>query len=914
MTVIALSLQVFQLNRRCTIRSKNQVSYHVKEFSFVSNQFHVAKIMRSLRLQSLLLVLIGLCASATAQTAPQLLPYTAKLVAGGGTTTLPLTVSAGACKPSGNTPTDIYGDGCLATDLVLSGPRYAVADKNGNIFFSDYANGLIRRVDATTGIITAVAGGVTYANSPSISGSQITTAPSICATGSATVPTDYKGDGCLGTQVFLANPTGLVFSPAGDLYFSEVGNSSSPQEKVFGGDVRKIAATNGVITTTGVISTVDGALSSYYTYGYTANNYTATTPCSATNLTNCIVAATSSYLDAPYGLAFDASGNLYISEEGKEAVLVVNTSANTNTVTGVSIPAGTVAKIVGYSSTGGVTCPNGDSGTTGCTAGLFTGGASANSSEVHYPYAVAVDQGGNVYFANEYPYDAVEITSAGIINNYAGKENADTPAPTNLSRGAAGSFAIGGPHGIAADTYANSNIYVTDVNYGIVWRVDGTGKYMYAVAGGASSVCSTATDSYGDGCPALKAKFGTGSSNGLYGVSVDSNADLFTTDTVSNLVREISSGTQFGAIGDNQPTQNVDIHFAAGDAPATYAYALTSGSANFSLGTASCTFNSDTTEDCVLPITATPTGLGAFSGTLQVTSAMGGVASFPLSGTFVQTPLTRTAVAASQAASCTNTSAYSTTTPVILTATLFSDGPSAPGGTMTFYSNGSQIGTAQNVVNNSATLTYTFSTAGPYNIYAVYSGDTYYDTSTSTTIAITSAAATMTAQATSYQSSTVVPGQTALYSFNIMQNVYTGTLTFSCAGLPANASCVFSTPTITATGCYVTNTVALSIVTQQASSQLVSSIGIGGHGPWSILSIVVGVLLALMVGYRRRSMTRFRQLWMVVALLLTSFGTMSCGSGAPTQQATPAGTYTITVTVTGSTGATSSFTVPLTVS
>jgi hypothetical protein len=226
---------------------------------------------------------------------------------------------------------------------------------------------------------------------------------------------------------------------------------------------------------------------------------------------------------------------------------------------------------------------------------------------------------------------------------------------------------------------------------------------MYPVAGGVSTVCTqqqvivpgATVDTYGDGCPATSAKFGTGTTGGIFGVSVDAYSDLFVGDTTIPLIREVASGTQFGPIGANQPTQYVDIHFAAGDGPASSTpYQLTAGAANFSLGAATCTLNSDTTKDCVLPITATPSTTGAFTGTLEVMATNGGPASFPLSGTYVATPLTRTVVTATQSASCTNTAAYSTSTPVTLTATLYSSGATTPTGTVAFYANGTQIGTA----------------------------------------------------------------------------------------------------------------------------------------------------------------------------------------------------------------------------
>ena len=47
--------------------------------------------------------------------------------------------------------------------------------------------------------------------------------------------------------------------------------------------------------------------------------------------------ATSSYLDEPMGITFDAAGNLYIPDEYKEGVLVLNTNTTgSTTVAGIS--------------------------------------------------------------------------------------------------------------------------------------------------------------------------------------------------------------------------------------------------------------------------------------------------------------------------------------------------------------------------------------------------------------------------------------------------------------------------------------------------------------------------------------------------------------------------------------------------
>lgn len=108
------------------------------------------------------------------------------------------------CPVSGFTSTDIYGDGCLATEIAVTGPRTAVVDTQGNVFFTDYtlgtyggnySNGLIRRADAVTGIVSAVAGGVFSSASPQSGQS--------CGSEASTAASDNRGDGCMETQVYL---------------------------------------------------------------------------------------------------------------------------------------------------------------------------------------------------------------------------------------------------------------------------------------------------------------------------------------------------------------------------------------------------------------------------------------------------------------------------------------------------------------------------------------------------------------------------------------------------------------------------------------------------------------------------------------------------------------------------------------
>jgi hypothetical protein len=902
----------------------------------------------------------------SAQTVPQLLPSTVKTIAGGGAST---PAAGGTCPVSGYIATDAYGDGCLATEVLLGtsaaapGPRAAIADAAGNVYFGDYANGVIHRVDAITGVLSTIAGGP--ATSPT---------PPATATCGANTSTDAKGDGCLATLVHLSHPTGLIFSPTGDLYFADygygevrkvsfanqsvvaaipvsggsgytsaptvtfsapaTGTTATGTATISGGTVTGITITNpgsgytsaptvtlsaapaggttatAVAVNSGIISLVAG--SSAGTFGYNISNATTT------------VTAAQSVLDGPYDLAFDNLGDLFIEDEFEAAVVVLNTNATgSNTVNNTVIPAGTIWKIAGTLTTGGPYCTNGTGSSAGCTFNhVYTEGIQANSDWLRNAYGLALDSAGNVYITNEF-YDTIQkVAPSGILTTYVGVQNTNGKATT---RGKAPSITIGSPFGVATDSY--NNLYFTDAADGTIWRVDAGTQNQFLIASGFGS------SGTGFATTALPGP-------GIFHVSVDPYADLFYGDTEKNIIGEVASGTQFGVIGANQPTDNVVIHFGVGDIPATVTpYVLTTGATNFSLGKATCTTNTDSTTDCTLPVTATPTALGPFSGTLKVTSAMGGISNFTLSGIYAQSPVTRTSLSYVASSSCTGTTTYSTVTPVTLTATLTANGPAPPVGStdkITFYANNgvtnaaigtvsvSNLGTTASPVYG-ATLPYTFSTPGTYTLTAVYSGDSYFKTSTGTAAStITSSAPTFSTTPTAYSGPIVngvsgpsVPaGGTALYSFTISQNVYTGTFSFACSALPANTSCVFSPSTITGVGCTVSNTVALSIITQQAIKVTPAGFDGGARGRWQLLMVLTGFGLALMIGLRRRRVPmRYGQLWMMLALLLAASGAVACGKSVGTvlQPATPSGTYTITVTTTSSTGTASSFTVPLTV-
>ena len=818
-------------------------------------------------------------------TPPSLLPYTVTAVAGGATAS----PAAGAtCPVSGLKSLDKFGDGCLATEVTLNAPRFATVDKLGNIFFSDTKNALVRRIDVTTGVITVVAGGA--ATNP--------TTGAACPSGGTS--TDVDGDGCQGIDVKLGAPHGVAFSPSGDLYFAD--NSFS--------EIRKVAATNGLIATTGTISIAAGNVASF---GFNVNTYSGTTLTTAIFVGTQTGPATSqNYLNDPSGIAFDQQGNLYIADEGSNAIEVVNLGSADATIMGLPVPKGTIAKIAGFGT--GVECTNFISTSStankgACKFGSFTNGNPARSSNVDSVFDVAVDPAGNVYFANEFNNNVGIVTASNaLINDYAGVQGT---IGKSLARGPATTNPMGSDFSVALDQ--GGNLYATDASAGVIWRVDATSNLMYVMAGGATTPCSTVTDKFGDGCPATQAtfsgagigKFASSTAPGIAGVRVDPSGNLLVTDAAGNLVRKISNGTQFGTINGSKPTQLLDVHFGANDGPAaSSAYTLTSGATNFALGSQNCTANSDNTMDCVLPVQATPSVPGAFTGTLTVVSKAGLTTPFSLGGFFspIAAPSTTT-VAVGTTNGCGGTT-VAIGSQITITSTSTGAG-GTPSGTVTFFNGTTQIGTPQTLNSSGqASVTTSFAAAGTPSITAVYSGDPFFKSSTSAPSTLTVVAPTFSTALNSQQSSTVAAGQSALYSFTITSNVFTGNISFACSGLPAASSCVFSPTTMAETGCSNSQTVALSIVTTQATPVKQSSmVSPFGRGPWAAFGMLPGLLLAFVITVRRRkNPTKFGQMWMAIALLLVASGVSACGSGTKSTPGTPAGTSTVTVTASDASG------------
>ena len=121
-----------------------------------------------------------------------------------------VTTIAGGGRPG------FSGDEGPAKDAGLSRPESVTTDTADNIYFADFDNHRIRRVDGKTGIITTIAG----------SGRQ-----------------ESSGDGGLAIDAGLEFPDSVAVDREGNVYISQDGDGP------YRGRIRRVDATSGIITT-----------------------------------------------------------------------------------------------------------------------------------------------------------------------------------------------------------------------------------------------------------------------------------------------------------------------------------------------------------------------------------------------------------------------------------------------------------------------------------------------------------------------------------------------------------------------------------------------------------------------------------------------------------------------------------------
>jgi NHL repeat len=325
---------------------------------------------------------------------------------------------------------------------------------------------------------------------------------------------DNIGDGGPPTGALLVNPTSVAIGPLGELYIADSGENR----------VRKVL--NGVITT----------VAGNGNPGYSGDHGPAT----------------SAELNQPYGVAVDALGNLFISDNINGVIRKVDTTGIITTIAG-----GNKAACSGFAGDGGAAtsaCLVGPMGialdTVGnlyiadgdlvreVTNGTITSVAGAGVATLGYngdnrpaigaqlnkPQGVAVDAAGNIYIADTMNF-RVRMVSGGVISTVAGKGSDDDDAVVgSIPAISAGIM----PNGVALDLAGN--IYIADSGNTI-------DNFVFKVTSGQISTIAGRgfPPGYGgDNGPAINAAL-----NGPLGVLADLSGKIYVADSGNGLIREL---------------------------------------------------------------------------------------------------------------------------------------------------------------------------------------------------------------------------------------------------------------------------------------------------------------------------------------------------------------------------------------
>lgn len=247
-----------------------------------------------------------------------------------------------------------------------------------------------------------------------------------------------------------------------------------------------------------------------------------------------------------------------------------------------------------------------------------------------------------------------------------------------------------------------------------------------------------------------------------------------------------------------------------------------------------------------------------------------------------------------------------------MTATVTSLTSGVPTGTVSFYQGQTAVGSGT-LVNGAASVTASTFPAGDVVLSAQYSGDVNFTQSQSPPILVI---------AVSSASTSLTVGQSGSVADTVSVapvTGFTGTIQFSCGGLPQASSCSFQPSSITFSGGQTSASVSLTIQTGLGTQAGMARPGVetGTGKPGALLAFMIGPGLFAMViiaGKRKGGWSRYSLLLLLPLLLSVA----SCGGGnaatsTSTTSKTPSGTYTVQVIASGTGNLSSTTNISLTI-
>ena len=497
--------------------------------------------------------------------------------------------STGAVVRVAGTGTEGFsGDNGPAILAQLYGPSGLAIDALGNLYIGDSLNGRVRKV-SPAGTITTVAGGgiccslgdggpATIANIHDPGGLaidragnlyitemggdrvRVVNAAGIISTVAGNGTPGYSGDNGSATSAQLQDPIAVAVDGAGNVFIADEWNSV----------VRKVSPA-------GIITTVAGnGQAGFSGDGQPATSAELNFPSGVAidasgNLWiddgNCLVRevgtdgniatvaginrycgysgdgglAVDAQLSWGSGLAFDASGNLYIGDAGNQRIRRISRGIIT-TVVGGGLGSAAAAPFASFisptalarDSSGNIfvadkamnlvqrIAPDGSMSTVAGTgiAGYSGDNIPATYAQLNYPVALAVDANGDFFIADTLNYRVRKISN-GIITTVAGN------GQNNCLSGTPGQW-VCNVWGVAVDS--KGNLYFSDTHYSQIFKVSTTGAVSVFAGAGTAGYS-------GDNGAATAAEISV-----PLGLAFDSRDNLYIADSGNNRVREVSNG------------------------------------------------------------------------------------------------------------------------------------------------------------------------------------------------------------------------------------------------------------------------------------------------------------------------------------------------------------------------------------
>ena len=439
------------------------------------------------------------------------------------------------------------GDGGPASQAKLSEPVGVAMDGDGNVYIADTDNHRIRKVDATSGIITTIAG---------------------------TGVRGDRGDGGPAIEAQFSEPHGVALDGDGHVYIADSNNHR----------IRRVDAF------TGTISTIAGT--GEESYGGDGG------PASEAQLRN------------PFGMGVGGDGNVYVVDSENRRIRVLHPISGLTLRTPISTQnlsdyfAGFDAVDYEVESSGGVVETMSVTGSEVTFAALRAGqgiititaigsdgtratrtipvsvdetvlalsytidtltgnsyvldGGPATRAWLESPRGVAVDAMGNLYIADPGLHRIRRVDAAtGTISTIAGTGDGGYSG----DGGPAIRALLGDPIGVAVDR--NGNVYIADADNHRIRKVD-------AATGTISTIAGTGGRGYsGDGGRATDAQL-----HHPRGVAVDGNGHVYIADTENHRIRRVHTDTgtistiagtgEWGDSGDGGPAAQAQLRVPSG--------------------------------------------------------------------------------------------------------------------------------------------------------------------------------------------------------------------------------------------------------------------------------------------------------------------------------------------------------------